>query len=555
MKFNSEKDWGNNFKICKEQRNSNLMKIVNYLTLCSLVISIVACNPKTSTKEKEENRSPRSVSSSYKPPRFENDNRAEKIKELAPDIQKLFEEHRKEKNIPGIAYGIVVNDQLVVASSTGLMNLEEELPATTSSSFRIASMTKSFTAMAILKLRDEGKLLLSDRVEKYIPEMAGLEYLTSDSPLITIRNLLTMTAGFPEDNPWGDRQLDEPDSMLINLIDNGISFSNPPSYTFEYSNTGFAILGNIITRVSGKPYQRYITENILLPLKMDHTCWEYDSIPENQLVHGYRWEDEQWKPEPMLHDGSYGAMGGLITTIEDFSKYVSFHLSAWPPRSDADTGPVKRSTLREMQTPQFSRLYAKAKDWNDEPCAVISGYGYGLGIAYYCNGPLQVSHGGALPGFGSTYVFFPKYGVGIMAFCNLTYTAAAPTKELYKLLFDTIDLKPRTLPVSDVLMERQAQVVELIQNWDPELETKILAENFYLDKSREARMKEIKEILDKAGAIEKTEDLKPNNQLRGSFKLKTANGAIDIFFTLSPEKYPKVQMLDVSFEPDKPSKK
>lgn len=530
------------------------MKLINYLALCSLVIGIVACNPKPVIKEKVESRTPRSASASYKPPRFENDNRAEKIKALAPDIQKLFEEHRKAKHIPGIAYGIVVDDQLVVASATGLINLEDELPSTTKSAFRIASMTKSFTAMAIMKLRDEGKLLLSDPVEKYIPEMASLEYLTSDSPLITIRNLLTMTAGFPEDNPWGDRQLDEPDSMLMNLIDNGISFSNPPSYRYEYSNTGFAMLGNIIMRISGKPYQEYITENILLPLKMEHTSWEFDSVPQNQLVHGYRWENDDWKPEPMLHDGSYGAMGGLITSIEDFSKYVSFHLSAWPPRSDADTGPVKRSTLREMQTPQFSRLYANAKDWNDESCAVISGYGYGLGIAYYCNGPLQVSHGGALPGFGSTYVFFPKYGVGIMAFCNLTYTAAAPTMELYKLLFDKIELKPRQLPASDVLLERQAQVVELIQNWDPELEAKILAENFYLDQSRESRMKEIREILNKAGAIEKTEDLKPSNQLRESFKLKTANGVIDIFFTLTPEKYPKVQMLDVSYQPNKQSK-
>ena len=531
------------------------MKIINYLALSGLVISIIACSPQPGTKEKKESETPRSVSTSYKPPRFENDDRVEKIKELAPEIQQLFEEHRKAKNIPGIAYGIVVDNKLVVASSTGLMNLEEELPATTGSSFRIASMTKSFTAMAIVKLRDEGKLLLNDPVEKYIPEMAGLEYLTSDAPLITIRNLLTMTAGFPEDNPWGDRQLDEPDSMLINLIDEGISFSNIPSYAYEYSNTGFAMLGNIITRVSGKPYQEYITENILLPLNMEHTWWEYDSIPQNQLAHGYRWEDEQWKPEPMLHDGTYGAMGGLITTIEDFSKYVSFHLSAWPPRSEADNGPVKRSTLREMQTPQFSRLYAKAKDWNDKPCAVMSGYGYGLGIASYCNGLTQVSHGGALPGFGSTYVFFPKYGVGIMAFCNLTYTAASPTKELYKLLFDTIDLKPRKLPVSDVLAERQAQVVELIQNWDPELEAKILAENFYLDKSREDRMEEIKKILDKAGTIEETEDLKPNNQLRGSFEMKAANGSIDIFFTLSPGKYPKVQMLEVSFQPKEQTKK
>lgn len=464
-------------------------------------------------------------------------------------MQKLIEEHSKTRNIPGIAYGIVVDDELVVANATGLINREKNLPVTTGSCFRIASMTKSFTAMAIMKLRDEGKLSLSDPVASYIPEMAGLEYLTSDAPVINIKNLLTMTAGFPEDNPWGDRQLDEPDQMLIDLFAEGISFSNPSSYQFEYSNTGYALLGYIITRVSGISYQEYIRENILQPLGMNNTYWEYDRVPEDELAIGYRWEDEEWKLEPMLHDGSYGAMGGLITTIEDFSNYVSFHLCAWPPRSGPDNGPVKRSTLREMHTPQYTSLYANATDLNDNPCPIISGYGYGLGIAENCNGIKWVSHGGALPGFGSNYVFFPEYGVGLMAFGNLTYTSPWPLAEIRKLLFETVDLQPRQLPVSDILVERQEQIAQLIQTWDTDLEAKILAENFYLDESRDHRMAEVKEVLDKAGVIQSIEKMEPYNQLRGSFKMITENGAIDIFFTLTPEKDPKVQYLNVSFQP------
>jgi len=252
----------------------------------------------------------------------------------------------------------------------------------------------------------------------------------------------------------------------------------------------------------------------------------------------------------MLHNGAYGAMGGLITTIEDFSKYVSFQLSAWPPRSGRDIGPVKRSTLREMQTPQFSELLVNTTDFNGDTCAVIDGYGYGLGIAEYCNNLKQVGHGGALPGFGSKYRFFPEYGIGIMAFCNLTYTTPWPYKKIGKLLFENSEIKPRQLPISDFLNERQEQVAQLIQKWDPELETKILAENFYMDKSREHRITEVQEVLDKAGAIQKIDEIKPKNQLRGSFKLQTENGFIKVFFTLTPEKYPKVQQLDVSFQPN-----
>ncbi|XOV91721.1 MAG: serine hydrolase domain-containing protein [Bacteroidota bacterium] len=496
----------------------------------------------------ESNSSKHFASESYKPPVFESDNRVEQIKKIAPRLQELIRAHAESNHIPGIAYGIVVDNELVIASSTGLIDLEGKVSATTKSAFRIASMSKSFTAMAIMKLRDEGKLSLSDPVSKFIPEMSTVTYLTDDSPIINIKNLLTMTAGFPEDNPWGDRQLDEPDQMLIDLIANGLSFSNPPSYSYEYSNTGFAILGNIISRVSGMPYQEYINQNILLPLGMKETYWEYDSVPDSQLALGYRWEDEQWKSEPLLHDGSYGAMGGLITTIEDFSKYVSFHLSAWPPRSDEDTGPVKRSTLREMHTPNFVRLYSNARDFSGNTCPTMVGYGYGLSISESCNRLKEVSHGGALPGFGSNYKFYPEYGIGVMAFCNLTYTSPYPFSDIGKLLFDSLELQPRKLPVSDMLAERQKQVVELIKGWDPELEAVLLAENFYLDKSRDHRIAEIQEILNQAGNIKEVLKIDPQNQLRGRFKMEAENGFINVFFTLTPEKDPKVQQLNVWLE-------
>lgn len=525
-----------------------MKNLYSYCSIICLATSLIACNSKQSP-DKDAVSLSHSYSSSFKAPVFTTDDRIEKIKKIAPELQKMIAEHAKTKNIPSIAYGITVDNELVVSGATGHINLEKKTPATPLSAFRIASMTKSFTAMAILKLRDEGKLNLSDPVSRYIPEVATLEYLTEDAPTITIENLLTMTAGFPEDNPWGDRQLDEPDKMLIDLMGEGVSFSNPTSYDFEYSNTGYALLGGIVSRVSGVPYQDYITINILGPLGMKQTYWEYDSVPKEQLVMGYRWEEEQWKLEPMLHDGAFGAMGGLITTIEDFSKYVSFHLSAWPARNGEDIGPVKRSSLREMQTPQFAALNVNATDFNNEPCPLLSGYGFGLGITTYCNDLKQVGHGGALPGFGSDYRFFPEYGVGIMAFCNLTYTEAYPRKKIGELLFETIGLQPRQLPVSAILIKRQKQLMELIQNWNPELEANILAENFYLDQSREMRVAEIQEVLNKAGVIKTTNAVEPNNQLRGSFGIEAENGLINIFFTLTPEKQPKVQQLDISFAP------
>ena len=489
-----------------------------------------------------------SYSSSYQSPMFVNDDRKEKILSIVDSLNPLFVEHMNLEHIPGVAYGIVVDDELIFMDAIGKINLKTERQSSTESCFRIASMTKSFTAMAIMKLRDENRLNLHDPVAKYIPGMSRLNYLTSDAPSITVQNLLTMTAGFPEDNPWGDRQLDETDQMLIDLVDEGFSFSNVPSYKFEYSNTGYALLGKVISTVYGTPYQEYIKNNILLPLGMENTYWEYAKIPEDRLVQGYRWEDDQWKEEPLLHDGSYGAMGGLITSIKDFAKYVSFHLSAWPPRNGEEKGPIKRSSLREMQTPIFSRLYANAKDLKGDPCAVISGYGYGLGIAKNCNDRKRISHGGALPGFGSNYCFYPDYGIGIMAFCNLTYTSPWPLNDIQTLLFETLELQTRQLPVSDILALRQQQVLDFVNNANQEIDPDVLAENFYMDKSKKHRKNAIQEVLDQAGEIKNIQDIKPFNQLRGQIIMNAEHGDVKVFFTLSPEKIPKIQMLDVWFE-------
>ncbi|MGE3779137.1 MAG: serine hydrolase domain-containing protein, partial [Pirellulaceae bacterium] len=124
-----------------------------------------------------------------------------------PEIDRLMSSFAETNQVPGMAYGIVVDGQLVHVGTTGLRDVPSLAPVDRSSVFRIASMTKAFTALAILRLRDEGRLGLDDPAERYVPELASLHYLSEDSPKITIRHLLSHSAGFPEDNPWGDQQL------------------------------------------------------------------------------------------------------------------------------------------------------------------------------------------------------------------------------------------------------------------------------------------------------------------------------------------------------------
>lgn len=509
---------------------------------------LLACSPKS---DKVENN-PQPVSKqNYSAPRFAEPIDEAKLAATFPVLDKVYKEYMEKNHFPSIAYGVVANGKLVYSGSYGYTDVDKKTASSAQAMYRIASMSKSFTAMAILKLRDEGKLNLTDPVSKYVPEFAKAGSLTADAQPITIQNMMTMAAGFPEDNPWGDRQLADTDEELLKLVSGGISFSNVPGTTFEYSNLGFALLGKIIGNVSGKPYQQYITENIMKPIGMNDAKWEYDEVPADKLAHGYRWEDEQWKEEALLHDGSYGAMGGLICSIDDFAKYVSLHLAAWPPRNDDEAGPVKRSSIREMHQPwRFNNIFAQNKNRIGEPCPAVVGYGYGLNWRKDCTGTVRVAHSGGLPGFGSEWRIYPEYGVGVISFSNRTYGAPGLANAIaLDTLIQLAGLKPRTLPPSEVLKKRQEQIVDVIQKWSDN-QLGIFAENFFMDLTLDRWKADAKKIFDEAGSIKSVGELRPENQLRGSFTITCEKKSVEIFFTLTPEADPLVQQLDVWIKED-----
>jgi CubicO group peptidase (beta-lactamase class C family) len=491
------------------------------------------------------------IADSYRPPVFTDSTTRLALTNTFPVVEKIYRDYAVQNHFPGLAFGIVSEGKLIYAGAFGVLNVETKKPADSKTIFRIASMSKSFTAIAILKLRDEGRLNLQDPAAQYISQLKNVRYLTQDSPAITIEHLLTMSAGFPEDNPWGDRQLADTQEELLALITNGIAFSNTPGITFEYSNLGFAVLGQIITNITGKPYQEYITENILLPLNMKDTYYEFEQAPSERLALGYRWEDEQWKEEPMLHDGTYGAMGGILTTIEDFSKYVAFHASAWPARNEEESGPLKRSSLREMhQLQRFIGLFPENKTRMGENCPVISGYGYGLSWRKDCQGLVRISHSGGLPGFGSEWRFYPEYKLGVVSFSNGTYGAPSlANAKAIDTLITLAKLKPMVLPVSEILEERQQQIMRALSDWPHAQEQKIFAENFYLDESFEFWTKRIAALLSQTGKLIGSTPVKPENQLRGMFTVQGEKNNLAIYFTLTPETPPLIQQLDITLQP------
>jgi CubicO group peptidase (beta-lactamase class C family) len=334
-----------------------------------------------------------SAQSSKAPPAtFRDPNRLAKLTAAFPEVDRLMRDFASRSNVPGIAWGIIVDGKVVHVGVNGLREVPTKAPVDTSTVFRIASMSKSFAALSILQLRDAGKLSLEDPAERYVPELRTLKYPTTDSPKITIRHLLSHSEGFPEDNPWGDQQLARTDAELSAMIRKGIPFSTAPGTAYEYSNFGFAILGRIVANVSGIPYPRYLREKILLPLGMTSTTLQATSVPAARLAHGYRRQDNQWLEEPQLPDGSFGPMGGMLTSIADLGRWVALMLDAFPARDGVERYPVRRASVREMQ--QITRYNGATVTRTPNGTIALSagGYGYGLGTRQTCLFGMSVSH-------------------------------------------------------------------------------------------------------------------------------------------------------------------
>ena len=174
-----------------------------------------------------------------------------------------------------------------------------------------------------------------------MPELRGWKYPTDDSPKIRVRELLTHTAGFVTDDPWGDRQTPLPEDDFTRLLQDGVPFTRPPATAMEYSNLGYALLGRIVANVSQQPYKDFVQRTLLRPLGMTSTGYDVAAAPAERRALGYRWEDGAWKLEPTMAHGAFGAMGGIQTSANDYAKWVAFLLSAWPPRDGADAGPVQ----------------------------------------------------------------------------------------------------------------------------------------------------------------------------------------------------------------------
>ena len=461
------------------------------------------------------------------------------------EIDRTMENYRLDAHIPGMVWAVVQDGQVVHVKATGIQDVVSKRPVNADTLFRIASMTKAFTALSILKLRDDGRIALDAPVETYVPELRDWKYPTDDSPKIRVRELLTHTAGFVTDDPWGDRQTPLPEEQFTRMLRDGVPFTRSPATAMEYSNLGYALLGRVIANVSGQPYKDFVQRLLLTPLGMTSTTYDVATSPADRRALGYRWEDNAWKLEPTMAHGAFGAMGGIQTSANDYARWVAYLLSAWPPRDGADAGPVRRSSVRELaQGANFPSVRIRPGSSGPDACREAATYAMGFYAASDCELGLTMNHGGGYPGYGSHVLLLPDYGVGIFALANRTYAGPrSPVWDAAITLLRAGRLKPRSTPPSRALTTSYAVAAKVFNFGTVTSAGDVFAMNFLMDRDADHWARELETLKAQVGTCDTTAPIVPSGALSGEFTWTCENGRVRGVLLLAPTPATRIQSL------------
>jgi CubicO group peptidase (beta-lactamase class C family) len=309
----------------------------------------------------------------------------------APErFRRLVLEAQSEGRLPSVSAAVFRGGEVVWDDAVGLADVDRRTDATTDTQYAVASITKTFTAASMLQLRDAGRLDLEDPLSRHIPEAVH------GTP--TLRRLLSHASGLQREPPgevWETLRFPDEQELLTSLEE--AEQVLPPSAAWHYSNLAYALLGHVVSRVSGTPFQDYVRERLLSPLGLERTTWgPGDGAALPYFVEPY---SDAVQREPVLEVGGKGGESGLYSTVGDLARWGSF-------LADPDESVLAPASVAEMHDLQIMA----EPDWT---------LGWGLGIELWRRGErVYGGHTGGFPGFLSIMLYSRRDKTGAVLLTN-----------------------------------------------------------------------------------------------------------------------------------------
>lgn len=368
------------------------------------------------------------------------------VADVVAKLDEEFEKIRVQQKIVGMSVVIVHDQDVLLSKGYGYADLARKTPADNQTVYRVGSITKVFTALAMMQLRDAGKLNLDDPIEKYLPEFK-IKSGFPDARPVTFRQVASHYSGLPTEAPMPYSFQDVPvfpstEELIASLADSELQV--PVNTQSIYSNLGYNILGLAVERIAQQPYAAYVTEHILQPLGMKQSGFVVTEELKKSLATGYRAADASSTHAVAPYADHGQASGMLYSSVEDIAEILKLQFREGPAGGKQILG---SSALREMTAPLFVA--------NDDASDPERFWRYGNGLSWH----MQTEKGlqfnqkrGGTNGFSTVMIFNSRHKLGAAVFtnieCNPLDIALTPLVELAP-VFQRLEDESRAQAVKD----------------------------------------------------------------------------------------------------------
>ncbi|MBL8985468.1 MAG: beta-lactamase family protein [Gemmatimonadetes bacterium] len=371
-----------------------------------------------------------------------------RVREAVAAYEKWLDGQRAFSRIPGVASALVVDQEVIWQGGSGVADVDRKTPATASTLYSICSISKLFTSIAALQLRDQGKLRLDDPVARHLPWFRPPTEFSADGP-ITVEGLLTHAAGLQRelaDTLWLEPNMAFPtiEEVMAGVAAREVTYR--PGQYFHYSNLGFTLAGAVVAAAAGRSYHDYVRAQILTPLGMSDT---YSEMPPaergKRLATGYSGIDRDGNrhPMPFYQTRAMAPAAGYASSALDLARFASWQFRLLD-RGGAEV--LAAPTLREMQ-----RVHFVDPGWETT---------WGLGFEVWRHdGKTFVGHGGSCPGYRTHLLLKPDEKIATITMANtFDANAMALAQQAYQFLGPAVKEaradSARTVAAADPSLDR-----------------------------------------------------------------------------------------------------